>query len=46
MAVDVPCPHLLRFFLADVCTSQHSGLDCGQDLQLSADSWDTLTNLE
>lgn len=37
--------HLFGLLLADVCPSQHGGLDGREDLQLSADGGDSFTDL-
>lgn len=37
--------HLLRLLFTDVGTTQHGGLDRGQNFQLSADGGNTLTHL-
>lgn len=37
--------HLLRLLFADVGTTQHGGLDCGQNLELSADGGNALAHL-
>lgn len=38
--------HLLRLLFTDVGTTQHGGLDCGQDFELSADGGNALAHLK
>lgn len=37
---------LLRLLFADVGATQHGGFNRGQDFELSADGWNTLTHLK
>lgn len=38
--------YLLGFLIADVGPAQHGSLHCGQDFELGAYSWDSLTHLK
>jgi hypothetical protein len=43
---NLQCTDLLGLLFTDVGTTQHGGLDCGEDLELCANGGDPLTYLE